>query len=114
MTEFLGDASIPGPELSPHGSGSLPTNGTDTWKNRAASRFSGFFSSGAGTGPFGRVGGRAGRGCGGGEAAAPLGRGGGRRSSVVTPQLCGQRGEGCALSPPTLAHRLHASWAGGG
>uniref|UniRef100_A0A493THJ0 Nephrocystin 4 n=1 Tax=Anas platyrhynchos platyrhynchos TaxID=8840 RepID=A0A493THJ0_ANAPP len=54
MTEFLGDANIPGPELSPHGSGSLPTNGTDTWKNRAASRFSGFFSSGAGTGPFGR------------------------------------------------------------
>ncbi|NXK56008.1 PKHG5 protein, partial [Chauna torquata] len=54
MTEFLGDASIPGPEPSPHGSGSLPTNGTDTWKNRAASRFSGFFSSGAGTGPFGR------------------------------------------------------------
>lgn len=74
MTEFLGDASIPGPELSPHGSGSLPTNGTDTWKNRAASRFSGFFSSGAGTGPFGRVGGYAGRGRRGGEAAAPLGR----------------------------------------
>lgn len=65
MTEFLGDASIPGPELSPHGSGSLPTNGTDTWKNRAASRFSGFFSSGAGTGPFGRVGGYMGRGRGG-------------------------------------------------
>ncbi|XP_015738006.1 pleckstrin homology domain-containing family G member 5 isoform X1 [Coturnix japonica] len=54
MTEFLGDASIPSPEPSLHGSGSLPTNGTDTWKNRAASRFSGFFSSGASTGPFGR------------------------------------------------------------
>ncbi|NXJ09671.1 PKHG5 protein, partial [Odontophorus gujanensis] len=54
MTEFLGDASIPSPEPSLHGSGSLPTNGTDTWKNRAASRFSGFFSSGASTGPFAR------------------------------------------------------------
>lgn len=54
MTEFLGDANIPSPEPSLHGSGSLPTNGTDTWKNRAASRFSGFFSSGASTGPFGR------------------------------------------------------------
>ncbi|NXC44422.1 PKHG5 protein, partial [Penelope pileata] len=54
MTEFLGDTSIPSPEPSPHGSGSLPTNGTDTWKNRAASRFSGFFSSGSSTGPFGR------------------------------------------------------------
>ncbi|CAM2104598.1 unnamed protein product [Caretta caretta] len=29
-------------------------NGSDTWKNRAASRFSGFFGSGASTGPFGR------------------------------------------------------------
>jgi len=63
MTEFLGDANIPSPEPSLHGSGSLPTNGTDTWKNRAASRFSGFFSSGASTGPFGRVGGQ-GRGAG--------------------------------------------------
>ncbi|NXA28710.1 PKHG5 protein, partial [Ibidorhyncha struthersii] len=54
MTEFLGDTSIPGPEPTPHGGGSLPTNGTDTWKNRAASRFSGFFGSGTGTGSFGR------------------------------------------------------------
>ncbi|XP_050765290.1 pleckstrin homology domain-containing family G member 5 [Gymnogyps californianus] len=54
MTEFLGDASIPGPEPAPHGSGSLPVNGTDTWKNRAASRFSGFFGSGTSAGSFGR------------------------------------------------------------
>ncbi|NXL49538.1 PKHG5 protein, partial [Podilymbus podiceps] len=52
MTEFLGDTGIPGPEPAPHGSGSLPSNGTDTWKNRAASRFSGFF--GSSTGSFGR------------------------------------------------------------
>ncbi|NXF84583.1 PKHG5 protein, partial [Eubucco bourcierii] len=55
MTEFLGDSSIPSPELTPHGGGSLPPNGTDTWKNRAASRFSGFFGSGTSTGSFGRV-----------------------------------------------------------
>ncbi|NWW75467.1 PKHG5 protein, partial [Climacteris rufus] len=54
MTEFLGDTSIPSPEPTLHGSSSLPTNGTDTWKNRAASRFSGFFSSGTSTGSFGR------------------------------------------------------------
>ncbi|XP_075376644.1 pleckstrin homology domain-containing family G member 5 [Mycteria americana] len=54
MTEFLGDASIPSPELAPHGGGSVPANGTDTWKNRAASRFSGFFGSGTGAGSFGR------------------------------------------------------------
>ncbi|NXJ92113.1 PKHG5 protein, partial [Corythaixoides concolor] len=54
MTEFLGDTSIPGPEAGPHGGGSVPTNGTDTWKNRAASRFSGFFGSSSGTGSFGR------------------------------------------------------------
>ncbi|NXI45385.1 PKHG5 protein, partial [Galbula dea] len=54
MTEFLGDSSIPGSEPTPPGSGSLPTNGTDTWKNRAASRFSGFFGSSTGTGSFGR------------------------------------------------------------
>ncbi|XP_053942005.1 pleckstrin homology domain-containing family G member 5 isoform X2 [Cuculus canorus] len=52
MTEFLGDSSIPGPELIP--AGAVPANGTDTWKNRAASRFSGFFGSGSGTGSFGR------------------------------------------------------------
>ncbi|NWH25511.1 PKHG5 protein, partial [Grus americana] len=54
MTEFLGDASIPGPEPALHGGGSLPANGTDTWKNRAASRFSGFFGSGTGAASFGR------------------------------------------------------------
>ncbi|KAM6046457.1 pleckstrin homology domain-containing family G member 5 isoform 1-T1 [Chlamydotis macqueenii] len=54
MTEFLGDASIPGPEPALHGGGSLPANGTDTWKNRAASRFSGFFGSGTAAGNFGR------------------------------------------------------------
>ncbi|XP_054251095.1 pleckstrin homology domain-containing family G member 5 [Indicator indicator] len=54
MTEFLGDSSISSPELVPHGGGSLPANGTDTWKNRAASRFSGFFGSGTSTGSFGR------------------------------------------------------------
>ncbi|KAM6402576.1 LOW QUALITY PROTEIN: pleckstrin homology domain-containing family G member 5 [Rhynochetos jubatus] len=58
MTEFLGDTSIPEPAA--HGGGSplptspLPANGTDTWKNRAASRFSGFFGSGTGAGSFGR------------------------------------------------------------
>ncbi|XP_071431600.1 pleckstrin homology domain-containing family G member 5 isoform X2 [Pithys albifrons albifrons] len=54
MTEFLGDTSIPSPELAPHIGSSLPTNGTDTWKNRAASRFSGFFGSGTSVGSFGR------------------------------------------------------------
>ncbi|NWQ84543.1 PKHG5 protein, partial [Columbina picui] len=54
MTEFLGDTSIPGPEPAPHSGGSLPANGTDTWKNRAASRFSGFFGSGTSAGSFGR------------------------------------------------------------
>ncbi|XP_074969867.1 pleckstrin homology domain-containing family G member 5 isoform X1 [Phalacrocorax aristotelis] len=54
MMEFLGDASIPSPEPAPHGGSSPSANGTDTWKNRAASRFSGFFGSGTGTGSFGR------------------------------------------------------------
>ncbi|NXF13246.1 PKHG5 protein, partial [Smithornis capensis] len=54
MTEFLGDTNIPSPELAPTIGSSLPSNGTDTWKNRAASRFSGFFSSGTSTGSFGR------------------------------------------------------------
>ncbi|NXM81167.1 PKHG5 protein, partial [Oenanthe oenanthe] len=52
ITEFLGDTSIPSPEPALHGSSSLPSNGTDTWKNRAASRFSGFFGSGTNTGSF--------------------------------------------------------------
>ncbi|NXJ57762.1 PKHG5 protein, partial [Spizaetus tyrannus] len=54
MTEFLGDSSIPSPEPTLHGGGSLPANGTDTWKNRAASRFSGFFGSGTSASSFGR------------------------------------------------------------
>ncbi|XP_041332537.1 pleckstrin homology domain-containing family G member 5 isoform X2 [Pyrgilauda ruficollis] len=54
ITEFLGDSSIPSPEPALHSSSSLPSNGTDTWKNRAASRFSGFFGSGTSTGSFGR------------------------------------------------------------
>ncbi|XP_049668065.1 pleckstrin homology domain-containing family G member 5 isoform X2 [Accipiter gentilis] len=54
MTEFLGDSSIPSPEPTLHGGGSVPANGTDTWKNRAASRFSGFFGSGTSAGSFGR------------------------------------------------------------
>uniref|UniRef100_A0A8C3P4H3 Pleckstrin homology and RhoGEF domain containing G5 n=1 Tax=Cyanoderma ruficeps TaxID=181631 RepID=A0A8C3P4H3_9PASS len=54
ITEFLGDTSIPSPEPALHGSSSLSSNGSDTWKNRAASRFSGFFGSGTSTGSFGR------------------------------------------------------------
>ncbi|NXV73950.1 PKHG5 protein, partial [Atlantisia rogersi] len=54
MTEFLGDTSIPSPEPALHSGSSLPANGTDTWKNRAASRFSGFFGSGTGAASFGR------------------------------------------------------------
>ncbi|XP_056400794.1 pleckstrin homology domain-containing family G member 5 isoform X2 [Hyla sarda] len=51
MTEFLGDATIPIQDPLQNFSSSLPNN--DTWKNRAASRFSGFFGSGT-TGPFGK------------------------------------------------------------
>lgn len=50
MNEFLGDANIPVQD-SLQNCSSLPNN--DTWKNRAASRFSGFFGSGT-TGPFGK------------------------------------------------------------
>ncbi|XP_029434476.1 pleckstrin homology domain-containing family G member 5 isoform X2 [Rhinatrema bivittatum] len=54
MTEFLGDANIPVQDSLQALSCSLPNNGgADTWKNRAASRFSGFFGSGT-AGPFGR------------------------------------------------------------
>ncbi|KAM8927132.1 pleckstrin homology domain-containing family G member 5 [Pelodytes ibericus] len=45
MTEFLGDANIPTQDTPQNSSSSLPNNGTDTWKNRAASRFSGFFGT---------------------------------------------------------------------
>lgn len=59
MTEFLGEANIPSPDsLGQLGQlgGSLPSvpPGPDSWKNRAASRFSGFFSSNAGAGAFGK------------------------------------------------------------
>lgn len=60
MSEFLGEASIPGQEPPAPSSCSLPTGGGgggggDSWKNRAASRFSGFFSSGPSASVFGRV-----------------------------------------------------------
>uniref|UniRef100_A0A4X2MCU5 Pleckstrin homology and RhoGEF domain containing G5 n=2 Tax=Vombatus ursinus TaxID=29139 RepID=A0A4X2MCU5_VOMUR len=55
MTEFLGDTSIPALEAAVSSSSSLPSNGIDTWKNRAASRFSGLFSSGPSGSSFGRV-----------------------------------------------------------
>ncbi|XP_006885853.1 PREDICTED: pleckstrin homology domain-containing family G member 5 isoform X2 [Elephantulus edwardii] len=62
MLEFLGEASIPGQEPPAPSSCSLPSGGSggpssaggDSWKNRAASRFSGFFSSGPSTSAFGR------------------------------------------------------------
>nr|XP_046253417.1 pleckstrin homology domain-containing family G member 5 isoform X2 [Scatophagus argus] len=56
MTEFLGEANIPTPDALGQIGGSLPSVGAgpDSWKNRAASRFSGFFSSNAGAGPFGK------------------------------------------------------------
>ncbi|KAL4623754.1 pleckstrin homology domain-containing family G member 5 isoform X3 [Arapaima gigas] len=59
MPAFLGDASIPSPDSLAQLGGSLPSAafaaaaannnvmGPDSWKNRAASRFSGFFSSGS-------------------------------------------------------------------
>ncbi|XP_077007591.1 pleckstrin homology domain-containing family G member 5 isoform X2 [Tamandua tetradactyla] len=62
MSEFLGEASIPGQESPAPSSCSLPSSssgvtsstGGDSWKNRAASRFSGFFSSSPSTSAFGR------------------------------------------------------------
>ncbi|XP_049733719.1 pleckstrin homology domain-containing family G member 5 isoform X7 [Elephas maximus indicus] len=62
MSEFLGEVSIPGQEPPTPSSCSLPSGssggpsstGGDSWKNRAASRFSGFFSSGPSTSAFGR------------------------------------------------------------
>ncbi|KAM9110809.1 pleckstrin homology domain-containing family G member 5 isoform 5-T5 [Megaptera novaeangliae] len=65
MSEFLGEASVPGqeppapsscslPSGSSSGSSSSSSGGSDSWKNRAASRFSGFFSSGPSTSAFGR------------------------------------------------------------
>ncbi|XP_045046392.2 pleckstrin homology domain-containing family G member 5 isoform X5 [Desmodus rotundus] len=57
MSEFLGEASIPGQDSPTPSSCSLPSSssgGNDSWKNRAASRFSGFFSYGPSTSTFGR------------------------------------------------------------
>uniref|UniRef100_A0A3P9D9L3 Pleckstrin homology and RhoGEF domain containing G5 n=1 Tax=Maylandia zebra TaxID=106582 RepID=A0A3P9D9L3_9CICH len=56
ITEFLGEANIPTPDALGQIGGSLPAVGAgpDSWKNRAASRFSGFFSSNAGAGSFGK------------------------------------------------------------
>ncbi|XP_036448025.1 LOW QUALITY PROTEIN: pleckstrin homology domain-containing family G member 5 [Colossoma macropomum] len=50
MTEFLGDANIPSPDSLAQLGGSLPAMppGFDNRKNRAASRFSGFFFPGSG------------------------------------------------------------------
>lgn len=73
MSEFLGETSIPGQEAPTPSSCSLPSGGSDSWKNRAASRFSGFFSSGPSTSAFGRV-------CG------PAGPGAGRLAAAPRPQ----------------------------
>ncbi|KAM3871643.1 pleckstrin homology domain-containing family G member 5 [Diretmus argenteus] len=56
MTEFLGETNIPTPDTLGQIGGSLPSVGAgpDNWKNRAASRFSGFFSSSAAAGAFGK------------------------------------------------------------
>ncbi|XP_047400500.1 pleckstrin homology domain-containing family G member 5 isoform X3 [Sciurus carolinensis] len=62
MSEFLGESSVPGQEPPVPSSCSLPSShsggtssgGSDSWKNRAASRFSGLFSSGPSTSAFGR------------------------------------------------------------
>uniref|UniRef100_A0AAV2LZ58 Pleckstrin homology domain-containing family G member 5 n=1 Tax=Knipowitschia caucasica TaxID=637954 RepID=A0AAV2LZ58_KNICA len=60
MTEFLGEVNIPSPDTLGQVGGSLPAvpSGPDSWKNRAASRFSGFFSSNGGAGAFGKDGDR--------------------------------------------------------
>ncbi|XP_061152532.1 pleckstrin homology domain-containing family G member 5 isoform X1 [Syngnathus typhle] len=54
MTEFLGETNIPTPDTLGQLGGSLPGSGPDSWKNRAASRFSGFFSSNAAAASFGK------------------------------------------------------------
>ncbi|XP_043976256.1 pleckstrin homology domain-containing family G member 5 isoform X1 [Gambusia affinis] len=56
MTEFLGETNIPTQDALGQLGGSLPAVGAgpDSWKNRAASRFSGLFGSTAGAGPFGK------------------------------------------------------------
>ncbi|ROL46012.1 Pleckstrin homology domain-containing family G member 5 [Anabarilius grahami] len=56
MPEFLGEASVPNQDSVSQLSGSLPGSitGTDRWRNRAASRFSGLFSSNSGNGSLGK------------------------------------------------------------
>ncbi|XP_027468490.1 pleckstrin homology domain-containing family G member 5 isoform X3 [Zalophus californianus] len=54
MSEFLGEMSIPGQEAPTPSGCSLPSGSSDSWKNRAASRFSGFFSSGPSASTYGR------------------------------------------------------------
>ncbi|XP_051915360.1 pleckstrin homology domain-containing family G member 5 isoform X2 [Hippocampus zosterae] len=56
MTEFLGETNIPTPHTLGQMGGSLPGigSGPESWKNRAASRFSGFFSSNATAASFGK------------------------------------------------------------
>ncbi|XP_064155305.1 pleckstrin homology domain-containing family G member 5 isoform X2 [Anguilla rostrata] len=58
INEFLGEASIPSPDSLAQLGSSFPGvgggAGPDSWKNRAASRFSGLFGSASGTSPFGR------------------------------------------------------------
>lgn len=55
MSEFLGEANIPGQESPVLSSCSLPSVGpSDSWKNRAASRFSGFFGSSPSASGLGR------------------------------------------------------------
>ncbi|XP_077584023.1 pleckstrin homology domain-containing family G member 5 isoform X1 [Stigmatopora nigra] len=56
MTEFLGETNIPTPDTLGQLGGSLPSagSGPDSWKNRAAGRFSGLFSSNASSPSFGK------------------------------------------------------------
>lgn len=57
MPEFLGDSSTPHQDSISQLSGSIPGSimGTDRWRNRAAIRFSGLFSSNSGNGSLGKV-----------------------------------------------------------
>ncbi|XP_063173574.1 pleckstrin homology domain-containing family G member 5 [Candoia aspera] len=54
MNEFLGDSNIPNQDLLQPSAPSPIPNGPDTRKNRAASRFSGFFGSGSSSSSFAR------------------------------------------------------------
>ncbi|KAK7127778.1 hypothetical protein R3I93_020385 [Phoxinus phoxinus] len=56
MPEFLGETSVPNQDSISQLSGSLPGSitGTDRWRNRAAIRFSGLFSSNSGNGSLGK------------------------------------------------------------